>query len=115
MDNWHSLLLAITTTTLIPSSNGLPTALSCGCIERGSWSALLACCCLSSFSVAADQSLHHQMAKERSGRERALEGIHPRVFSRGCSGGHAAGLLRQSGVVSSLAATTKEIETVHRA
>ena len=84
-------------------------------IERGSWSALLACCCLSSFSVAADQSLHYQMAKERSGRERALEGIHPRVFSRGCSGGHAAGLLRQSGVVSSLAATTKEIEMVHRA
>ena len=53
--------------------------------------------------------------QKRDGRERALEGMHPRVFSRGCSGGHAAGLLRQSGVVSSLAATTKEIERVHRA
>ena len=75
----------------------------------------LLCCPLLLF-LAADSILHHQIAKKQETvhRARALEGMHPRVFSGGCSGGHAAGLLRQSGVVSSLATTTKEIETVHR-
>ena len=59
--NWSHFLLVVT----LSMRKTVPSYAHLHHIERGSWSALLACCCLSSFSVAADQSLHHQMAKER--------------------------------------------------